>query len=110
MGGSDLTWRDADPIQGTRHATWESRTVFRGSGCAYRGLALPRGGPVELIASWDISSFLVTWRPLSRPRGEVGCCSARLEVAARAPCLHTVVRGTPDSGYRQYLFSVVRLV
>jgi hypothetical protein len=26
--------------------------------------------------------------------------TARLEIAARAPCLHTVVRGTPDSGYR----------
>jgi hypothetical protein len=26
----------------------------------------------------------------------------RLEIAARAPCLHTVVRGTPDSGYRQW--------
>jgi hypothetical protein len=23
----------------------------------------------------------------------------RLEIVARAPCLHTAVRGTPDSGY-----------
>jgi hypothetical protein len=28
--------------------------------------------------------------------------TARLEIAARAPCLHTVVRGTLDSGYRQW--------
>jgi hypothetical protein len=28
--------------------------------------------------------------------------TARLEIAARAPCLHTVVRGTTDSGYRQW--------
>jgi hypothetical protein len=28
--------------------------------------------------------------------------TVRLEIAARAPCLHTVVRGTPDSGYRQW--------
>jgi hypothetical protein len=28
--------------------------------------------------------------------------STRLEIAARAPCLHTVVRGTPVSGYRQW--------
>jgi hypothetical protein len=27
----------------------------------------------------------------------------RPEIAARAPCLHTVVRGTPDSGYRQHV-------
>jgi hypothetical protein len=27
--------------------------------------------------------------------------TARLEIAARAPCLLTVVRGTPVSGYRQ---------
>jgi hypothetical protein len=64
MGGPNLTWRDPDPIQGTRHATWESRTVFGGPGCAYRGPVLPRRGPVQLIASWDISSFLVTWCPL----------------------------------------------
>jgi hypothetical protein len=33
-------------------------------------------------------------------RGQV-LFTARLEIAAQAPCLHTVVRGTPDSGYRQ---------
>jgi hypothetical protein len=27
----------------------------------------------------------------------------RLEIATQAPCLHIVVRGTPDSGYRQNL-------
>jgi hypothetical protein len=77
MGDPDLTrgGGDPDPIQGTRHATWESRTIFRGLGCAYRVPVFPRGGPVQLIAPWDISSFLVTWRPLSRPRGGVGCCS-----------------------------------
>jgi hypothetical protein len=26
----------------------------------------------------------------------------RLEIAVWAPCLHTVVRGTPDSGYRHW--------
>jgi hypothetical protein len=28
--------------------------------------------------------------------------TTRPEIAAQAPCFHTVVRGTPDSGYRQY--------
>jgi hypothetical protein len=50
---------------------------YSGPGCAYRGPALPRGGPVQLIASWDTSSLLVMWRPLSRPRGGAGCCSPR---------------------------------
>jgi hypothetical protein len=42
------------------------------------------------------------------PRGAPGAVhavgsvlfTAWLEIAARAPCLHTEVRGTPDSGYR----------
>jgi hypothetical protein len=29
--------------------TWESRAVIGGSGCAYRGPVLPRGGLVQLI-------------------------------------------------------------
>jgi hypothetical protein len=60
------------PSKGPGTLTWESRTVFGGPGCAYRGLVLPRGGPVQLIASWDISSFLATWRPWSRSRGGSG--------------------------------------
>jgi hypothetical protein len=68
-------WVVRTPIRGTQHATWESRTVFGGPGRAYRGLAFLGGGPVQLIAPCDISSFLVTWCPLSRPCGGVGCYS-----------------------------------
>jgi hypothetical protein len=32
--------------------------------------------------------------------------TVRLEITAWAPCLHTVVRGTPDSGYRQSDISI----
>ena len=60
------------PPKGSGLLTWESRTVFGGPGCVYRGPAFPRGGPVQLIAPWDISSFLAMWRPWSRPRGGVG--------------------------------------
>jgi hypothetical protein len=38
------------PSKGPSTLTWESRTVFGGPGCAYRGPVLPRGGPVQLIA------------------------------------------------------------
>jgi hypothetical protein len=51
------------PSRGPSTLTWESRTAFGGSGCAYRGLVPPCGGLVQLIATWDISSFLATWRP-----------------------------------------------
>jgi hypothetical protein len=37
------------PSKGPRMLTWESQTVIGGPGCAYRGLVLPRGGPVQLI-------------------------------------------------------------
>jgi hypothetical protein len=63
------------PSKGPDTLTWESRTVFGGPGYVYRGPVLPHGGPIQLIAPWDISSFLATWRPWSRPRGGVGCCS-----------------------------------
>jgi hypothetical protein len=48
------------PSKGPSMLTWGSRTVSGGPGCAYRGPVLPRRGPVQLIASWDISSFLAT--------------------------------------------------
>jgi hypothetical protein len=37
------------PSKGLGMLTWESRTIIGGLGCAYRGLVLPRGGPVQLI-------------------------------------------------------------
>jgi hypothetical protein len=77
MEGPVLIWTDQTLSKGPGTLTWESRIVFRGLGCAYMGPTLPRGGPVQLIASWDISSFLATWRPWSYPRGRVGCYSPR---------------------------------
>jgi hypothetical protein len=63
MGDPVLIRRDPDPIQGTRHAYLGDLNRIRGSGLCVQGPVLPRGGPVQLIASWDISSFLATWRP-----------------------------------------------
>jgi hypothetical protein len=80
--------------------TWESQAILEGPGYVYRGLALYLGGPDLLMVSRSISPLLSTLRPLGRPTcwGRV-LFTARLEIAAWAPCLHTVVRGTPDSGY-----------
>jgi hypothetical protein len=41
----------------------------------------------------------MTWEVLSQV-----LFTTRLEIAAWAPCLHTVVRGTPVLGYRQSHF------
>jgi hypothetical protein len=79
-----LLWVAWTPLRGVRTSpkgsgllAWEPWTILGDPGREYRGLALPRGGPVQLIASWDISTFLATWCPWSRPRGGVGCCSPR---------------------------------
>jgi hypothetical protein len=90
------------PSKGPGTLTRESRATIGGSGSAYRGPALPRGGPARLIhpgciifpchmvpfdlPMWWGRALLTVW-----PRNSV-----------RAPRLHAVVRGTPDSGYRQW--------
>jgi hypothetical protein len=61
-----------------------------GPGCAYRGPA-PSG-------SDDIASENATLTAHEIP---LGSFSTRLSVAVRASCLYTVVRGTPNPGYRQ---------
>jgi hypothetical protein len=97
----DLTRRDLDPIQVTQHTYLGVPGRNRGSGLCVQGSDAPsqRSGPTDTF--WDVSVFLATWCPLSRPRGGVGCCfTVRLGNAVRAPRLHTVVKGTPDSGYR----------
>jgi hypothetical protein len=93
------------------------------SDCISRGPTLSHGGPDSLLMPWSISLSLDTWRPRSRPRGGVRCCcwpkvvargwgeswpgptyssfTTRLKIAAWVLRLHTVVRGTLVSGYRQ---------
>jgi hypothetical protein len=65
--GLDLTRRDLDPIQGTRHAYFGVLDRIGGPRwCAQgSGAFLWRSGP----------PFLATWCPLSRPHGGAGCCS-----------------------------------
>jgi hypothetical protein len=58
-------------------------------------------GPFVDILEYIVLSGHVAALELSTWWGRV-LFTTRLEIAAWAPCLHTVVRGTPDSGYRQY--------
>jgi hypothetical protein len=60
-----------------------------------------RPGPTDCILGYIIFSGHVAPLEPSTWWGRV-LFTARLEIAAGAPCLHTVVRGTPDLGYRQW--------
>jgi hypothetical protein len=90
------------PSKGPDMLTWGSRTVSRGSGLCVQGSGAPswRSGPTDCILRYIIFSGHVAPLEPSMWWGRV-LFTARLEIATWAPCLHTVVRGTPDSGYRQ---------
>jgi hypothetical protein len=102
MGGPVLTRRDPDPIQGTQHAYLGVPDRIRGFGLCVQGSGASswRSGTTDGILGYIIFSGHVTPLEPSTRWGQVPF-TARLEIAARAPCLHTVVRDTPDSGYRQ---------
>jgi hypothetical protein len=88
MGGLELTWWGPNSIQ------WLRAALLRGSGlCAQGSYAfLRRSGPDDVVSENTTS----TAHEIS-----LGLFSTRLGIAAQASCLHTVVRGTPDAGYRQ---------
>jgi hypothetical protein len=103
MGGLDLTQRGLDLIQGVRlaHLGVPDRTRRTGLCVQGSGAFLWRSGPTDGILEHITSSVHMASLGLSTCWGRV-LFTARLEIAAQAPCLHTVVRGTPDSGYRQW--------
>jgi hypothetical protein len=103
MGDPVLTRRDPDPIQGTRHAYLGVSDRIRGSGLCVQGsgASLWRSGPTDCILGYIIFSGHVAPLEPSTWWGRV-LFTARLEIAARAPCLHTVARSTPDSGYQHW--------
>jgi hypothetical protein len=104
MGGLDLIRRDPDPIQGTRHAYLEVPDRIRGSGLCVQGsgASLWRSSPTDCVLGYIILSGHVALIEPSTWWGRA-LFTARLEIATRASCLHIVVRGTPDSGYRQLI-------
>jgi hypothetical protein len=78
----DLTRRSGPYVQGSGTFPWGS-------------------GPAVDILEYIVFSGHVATREPSTWWGRV-LFTTRLEIAACAPCLHTVVRGTPVSGYRQW--------
>jgi hypothetical protein len=103
MGGLDLIRRDPDPIQGTQHAYLGVPDHIRGSRLCVQGssASLWRSSPTDCILGYIILYGHVALLEPSTWWGRA-LCTAWLEIATWAPCLHTVVRGTPDSGYRQW--------
>jgi hypothetical protein len=87
-----LLWVVRTPLDGVRTLSNGSGLLyFGGSGCAHRGPA--PSGP---------DSFVSENATLTTHEIPLGLFSVRLRVAAQASCLYTVVRGTPNPGYRQW--------
>jgi hypothetical protein len=86
-----LFWVVRSPLDGVRTLPNGSGLLyFGGPGCAHRG-PTPSGpdGVVSENATLTAHEILL------------GLFSTRLRLAAQASCLYTVVRGTPNLGYRQ---------
>jgi hypothetical protein len=80
---------------GVPDRTRRSELCVQGSGAVSR-----RSGPTDGILKYITSSVHMATLGLPTCWSRV-LFTARLGIAAQASCLHIVVRGTPDSGYRQ---------
>jgi hypothetical protein len=77
VGGPDPTQRGTGPVPGVQVAPVGVLVLSWGSGLHEQGSDTFPWGPDPLLTSWSTSSSLATWRPRSRPRGGVECCSPR---------------------------------
>jgi hypothetical protein len=77
----DLTRRSGLYVQGSGTSPWGSKPT------------------VDILEYIVFSGRVATWE--SATWWGRALFTTRLEVATWTPCLHTVVRGTPVSGYRQ---------
>jgi hypothetical protein len=101
VSGSDPTQRGPEPILGVRFAPVEVPDLSQRSGLHIQGSStLPWGSGLTVdTLEYIIFSGHVAAPKLSMWWGWV-LFITRLEIVARAPRLHTVIRGTPVSGYR----------
>jgi hypothetical protein len=101
--GPDPTQRGPEPVPGVRSAPAEALDTARRSGPYMQGPdTFPRrsGPTVDTLACIIFSGYVAAPEP-SAWWGRV-LIATRLEIVAWAPCLLTVVRGTPVSGHRQW--------
>jgi hypothetical protein len=95
VSGPDPTQGGPGPVPGDRFAPVEVLDLTRGSGTFPWGSGLTVDNLEYIIFSGHVAApETSTWW------GRV-LFTTRLEIAAWVPHLHTVVRGTPVSGYRQ---------
>jgi hypothetical protein len=101
MSGSDPAQRGPGPILGVRSAPVEVLDLTRGSGMLIQGSSTFPWGSGPTVDTSEGIVFSGHVAALEPPTwwGRV-LLITRLEIAARAPRLHTVVRGTPVPGYR----------
>jgi hypothetical protein len=102
---SDLgpTQGGSGPVSGVQSVLVEVLDPAQRFGLCIQGSdTFPWGsGPTVDTMEYIVSSGHVAAPVLPTWRGQA-LFSTWLEAAAWTPCLHTVVRGTPDSGYRQW--------
>jgi hypothetical protein len=110
VSGPDPTQRGTEPILGVRFAPVKVSNLSRRSGLHIQGSGtLPWGSGLTVdTLVYIIFSGHVAAPKLSTWWGRV-LFTTRLEIAVRAPRLHTVVRGTPVSGYRQIASTLMSL-
>jgi hypothetical protein len=77
VSGPDPTQGGPGPVPGVRFAPMEVLDLARRSGLYIQGSVTFSWGPNPLLIPWSISSSLAKWRPWSRPRDGIGCCSPR---------------------------------
>jgi hypothetical protein len=104
VSGPDPTWRGPRLVPGVRLTPVEVLDLTRRSGPYVQGSGtFPWGSrpTVDTLEYIVFSGHVATPEPSTW--WERVLFTTRLEIVAWAPCLHTVVRGTPILGYRQSL-------
>jgi hypothetical protein len=105
VSGSDPTQRGSRPILGVRLVPMEVLDLARRSGPYMQGFGtFPWGSEptVDILEDIAFSGHVTASEP-STWWGRM-LLTTQLEIAAQAPRFHTVVRGTPVSGYRHIPF------